>query len=48
MELLQRTPSAPVAGVVATAVSPADIRKYGIDADTGSHRRGRRNNLIGR
>ncbi len=46
--LLQRTPSAPVAGVVATAVSPADIRRYGIDADTGSHRRGRRNNLIGR
>ncbi|HTZ65325.1 MAG TPA: Wzz/FepE/Etk N-terminal domain-containing protein [Solirubrobacteraceae bacterium] len=48
LELLQRTPSAPVVGVVATAVSAAEIRRYGIDANTGSHRRGRRNNLIGR
>jgi tyrosine-protein kinase len=48
LALLQRTPSAPVAGVVATAVSAADIKRYGIDADSGSHRRGRRNSLIGR
>ncbi len=48
LALLQRTPSAPVVGVVAAAVSTADIKRYGIDADTGSHRRARRNNLIGR
>ena len=35
LELLQHTPSAPVLGVVANAVSPADIRKYGIQAEAG-------------
>ncbi len=45
--LLQRTPSAPVLGVVVNAVSPADIRKYGIDAEVGQHRHGLRHNLIG-
>jgi Mrp family chromosome partitioning ATPase/capsular polysaccharide biosynthesis protein len=45
--LLQRTPSAPVLGVVANAVSPADIRKYGVHAETGPHWHGFRHNLIG-
>lgn len=30
MQLLKRTPSAPVLGVVANAVAPADIRRYGL------------------
>lgn len=45
MQLLKRTPSAPVLGVVANAVSQADIRKYGL---AGQHRRGWRHRLIGR
>lgn len=46
--LLQRTPSAPVLGVVANAVSPADIRKYGIHAEAGQYGRGLRHTLLGR
>jgi tyrosine-protein kinase len=48
VQLLQRTPSAPVLGVVANAVSPSDLKRYGIYADAGQHRRGLRHNLIGR
>jgi len=48
VQLLQRTPSAPVLGVVGNAVSPAEIKKYGIYADAGQYRRGLRRNLIGR
>ncbi len=48
LELLRRTPSAPVLGVVANAVSPADIRKYGIQADAGQYGRGLRHTLLGR
>ncbi len=48
LELLEHTPSAPVLGVVANAVSPADIRKYGIQAEAGRDRRGLRHKLIGR
>ena len=47
MQLLEHTPSAPVLGVVANDVSPAEIRKYGIHAEAGQHRRGF-SNLIGR
>ena len=47
MQLLAHTPSAPVLGVVANAVSPAEIRKYGIQAEAGQHRRGF-GNLMGR
>lgn len=46
MQLLQRTPSAPVLGVVANAVSQKDIEKYGLFS--GQHRRGWRHKLIGR
>ncbi len=46
MQLLKRTPSAPVLGVVANAVSQADIKKYGIYA--AHYKRGVRHNLIGR
>ncbi len=35
MQLLERTPSAPVLGVVANAVSPADIRRYGLSEQYG-------------
>ena len=48
MTLLGRTSNAPVLGVVANAVSPADIKKYGIDAGGGPYRRGLRHTLIGR
>ncbi len=47
LALLEHTPSAPVLGVVANAVSPADIKKYGIQADAGQDRRGLRHKLIG-
>lgn len=47
VQLLQRTPSAPVLGVVANAVSQADIKKYGVYADGGQQKRGL-SNLIGR
>ena len=47
VQLLQRTPSAPVLGVVANAVSQADIKKYGVYADGGRQKRGL-SNLIGR
>jgi hypothetical protein len=46
--LLQRTPSAPVLGVVANAVSAAEIRKYGIQAGVRQYGRGMRYSLIGR
>ena len=46
--LLAHTPAAPVLGVVANAVSAADIRRYGIYAEAGGqHRRGLRQTLIG-
>jgi succinoglycan biosynthesis transport protein ExoP len=45
-QLLQRTPSAPILGVVANAVSQKDIEKYGLYS--GQHRRGWRHKLIGR
>jgi Mrp family chromosome partitioning ATPase/capsular polysaccharide biosynthesis protein len=45
MQLLKRTPSAPVLGVVANAVSPAEIRKYGVSEQ---YRRGLRQKLLGR
>jgi Mrp family chromosome partitioning ATPase/capsular polysaccharide biosynthesis protein len=48
LELLRRTPSAPVLGVVANAASPADIRKYGIQAEAGQYGRGLRHTLLGR
>jgi Mrp family chromosome partitioning ATPase len=44
VQLLNQTPSAPVLGVVANAVSPADIQRYGL---AGQHRRGLRL-LVGR
>jgi Mrp family chromosome partitioning ATPase/capsular polysaccharide biosynthesis protein len=47
VQLLARTPSAPVLGVVANAVSQADIKKYGVYADGGQQKRGL-SNLIGR
>jgi Mrp family chromosome partitioning ATPase/capsular polysaccharide biosynthesis protein len=47
MQLLEHTPSAPVLGVVGNAVSPAEIRKYGIHAEAGQHRRSF-GNLMGR
>jgi Mrp family chromosome partitioning ATPase len=47
VQLLARTPSAPVLGVVANAVSQADIKKYGVYADGGRQKRGL-SNLIGR
>jgi len=46
VQLLERTPSAPVLGVVANAVSQADIKKYGIYAE--QYKRGLRHSLIGR
>lgn len=46
MQLLQRTPSAPVLGVVANAVSQADIKKYGLNS--AQYKRGWRSKLIGR
>jgi Mrp family chromosome partitioning ATPase/capsular polysaccharide biosynthesis protein len=48
MTLLERTPSAPVLGVVANSVSPTDIRKYGIQAEAGQYGRGLRYTLLGR
>jgi Mrp family chromosome partitioning ATPase/capsular polysaccharide biosynthesis protein len=45
MQLLRRTPSAPILGVVANAVSQADIKKYGLSAQD---KRGWRHRLIGR
>ena len=47
MQLLGRTPSAPVLGVVANAVSPSEIRKYGIHSEAGQYKRGF-GGLIGR
>lgn len=44
-QLLQRTPSAPVMGVVANAVSQSDIEKYGL---SGRYKRGWRHKLPGR
>jgi Mrp family chromosome partitioning ATPase len=44
VQLLNQTPSAPLLGVVANAVSPADIQRYGL---AGQHRRGLRL-LVGR
>jgi Mrp family chromosome partitioning ATPase/capsular polysaccharide biosynthesis protein len=38
MELLARTPSAPVLGVVANAVPQGDIQKYGFSSGSGSGR----------
>jgi Mrp family chromosome partitioning ATPase/capsular polysaccharide biosynthesis protein len=48
VSLLRHTPSAPVLGVVANAVSPSEIKKYGIYTDAGQHRRGLRHALAGR
>jgi Mrp family chromosome partitioning ATPase/capsular polysaccharide biosynthesis protein len=45
MQLLQRTPSAPVLGVVANAVPQSDIEKYGLSAQ---YKRRWRHKLIGR
>jgi Mrp family chromosome partitioning ATPase/capsular polysaccharide biosynthesis protein len=45
-QLLQRTPSAPILGVVVNAVSSKDIEKYGLYS--GQHRRGWRHKLFGR
>ncbi|MGD1059363.1 MAG: P-loop NTPase [Solirubrobacteraceae bacterium] len=45
VQLLQRTPSAPVLGVVANAVSPSDIEKYGL---SGRYKPGWRQKLSGR
>jgi Mrp family chromosome partitioning ATPase/capsular polysaccharide biosynthesis protein len=44
-QLLKRTPSAPVLGVVANAVSQTDIKKYGLSAQ---YKRGWRHRLFGR
>jgi Mrp family chromosome partitioning ATPase len=38
MQLLSRTPSAPVLGVVANAVRPSDIERYGFSSGTGKGR----------
>jgi Mrp family chromosome partitioning ATPase len=38
MQLLSRTPSAPVLGVVANAVRPRDIEQYGFSSRTGKGR----------
>jgi Mrp family chromosome partitioning ATPase/capsular polysaccharide biosynthesis protein len=46
VQLLKRTPSAPVLGVVANAVPQADIEKYGLYS--AQHKRGWRHKLIGR
>ncbi len=48
IELLRRTHSAPVLGVVANAVPPAEIRKYGIPAGRGRRRRGLHHNPTGK
>ncbi len=45
VQLLQRTPSAPVLGVVANAVSQSDIEKYGL---SGRYKPGWRKKLSGR
>jgi Mrp family chromosome partitioning ATPase/capsular polysaccharide biosynthesis protein len=45
VQLLQRTPSAPVLGVVANAVSSSDIEKYGL---SGRYKPGWRQKLSGR
>jgi Mrp family chromosome partitioning ATPase len=45
LQLLQQTPSAPVLGVVANAVSQSDIEKYGL---SGRYKRGWRHKLSGR
>lgn len=47
VQLLQRTPSAPVLGVVANAVAPREIKKQGIHANGVRYGRGR-HNLFGR
>ena len=48
VQLLQRTPCAPVLGVVVNAVPIRDIKAHGIHADGVQRRRGLRHNLIGR
>jgi Mrp family chromosome partitioning ATPase len=45
VQLLKQTPSAPVLGVVANAVSQADVEKYGL---AGQRTRRWRPKLIGR
>jgi Mrp family chromosome partitioning ATPase/capsular polysaccharide biosynthesis protein len=45
MQLLKRTPSAPVLGVVANAVSQKDIKKYGLYS--AEYKRGWRQKLLG-
>jgi Mrp family chromosome partitioning ATPase len=45
VQLLQRTPSAPLLGVIANAVSQSDIEKYGL---SGRYKRGWRHKLSGR
>ena len=45
VQLLQRTPSAPLLGVVANAVSPSDIEKYGL---SGRYKPGWRQKISGR
>jgi Mrp family chromosome partitioning ATPase len=45
LQLLQRTPSVPILGVVANAVSQSDIEKYGL---SGRYERGWRHKLSGR
>ncbi len=47
VELLRRTPSAPVLGVVANGASSAEIRRYGIQVEPGQGG-GLRRSLIGR
>lgn len=48
VQLLQRTPCAPVLGVVANAVPPREIKRYGIQANLAQDGHGLRHNLIGR
>jgi Mrp family chromosome partitioning ATPase/capsular polysaccharide biosynthesis protein len=45
--LMQQTPTAPVLGVVANAVSPSDIKRYGIYGEVGEQKRGLRHALTG-
>jgi Mrp family chromosome partitioning ATPase/capsular polysaccharide biosynthesis protein len=45
VQMLEHTPSAPVLGVVANAVSPADVQKYGLAGQQG---RRWRHKLVGR
>jgi Mrp family chromosome partitioning ATPase len=46
LQLLKQTPSAPVLGVVANAVSESDVEKYGFQS--ARHGRGWRGKLMGR